>query len=359
VELIQFERLKAAIATQASAAQILELAQVVRLVMSQQVVEVALARRTNVATEVRSCPHCISHDVVLHGLDKNRRQRFKCRACRRTYNILTGTPMARARKAEKWGTYLNFMSDHMSVRDIVTAGIGVHHVTVWRWRHRFLAAAVNDNAALLSGIIEADETFFLRSFKGDHGWKNGLPPENRAARPRAWGATRRDLSDEQVPVLSALDTSGGIYEAMLPSLTGIEAALNGRIAPASVLCSDGTAAYANVADKAGAEHRVIHVPTIASHEIKINPVPTPPRREDRLGLSRVNAHHGRLKAFINGRCRGVATKYLDNYLGWHRAMVRGVAGTALLDRALLSDLRCRIHGGGGHPRSIQLHVQSG
>jgi hypothetical protein len=36
---------------------------------------------------------------------------------------------------------------------------------------------------------------------------------------------------------------------------GIEAALDGWIAPGSVLCSDGAAAYVKAAVKAGAEHR--------------------------------------------------------------------------------------------------------
>ena len=41
------------------------------------------------------------------------------------------------------------------------------------------------------------------------------------------------------------------------------------------------------------------------------------------------------KGLVNGRCRGVATRYLGNYLGWHRAMLRqGFTGKALLDRAL-------------------------
>jgi hypothetical protein len=77
------------------------------------------------------------------------------------------------------------MTDHLSIRNIVKAGIGVNHVTVWRWRHRFLTAASKDNTAILSGVIEADETFFLRSFKGHRGWTDGNPPEDRAARPRA------------------------------------------------------------------------------------------------------------------------------------------------------------------------------
>lgn len=46
-------------------------------------------------------------------------------------------------------------------------------------------------------------------------------------------------------------------------------------------------------------------------------------------------HHGRIKALVNGRCRGMATRYLPAYLGWHRAMLRdGFTGKALLDRAL-------------------------
>jgi hypothetical protein len=243
--------------------------------------------------------------------------------------------MARARKPEKWGEYLGHMTQHRSVRKIIEAGIGVNHVTVWRWRHRFLTAAANDNTAILSGVIEVDETFFSRSFKGSRGWKNGCPPESRAARPRAWGATKRGLSHEKVPVLTALDSGGGIYEAILSSRTGIESTLDGRIAAGSVLCSNGSIAYEKVAEKAGAEHRVIILPTITPHAVKINPSPTPARQPGRLGLGRVNAYHGKLKELINERCRGIATKYLANYLGWHRAMVRkGFDGTSLLDRAL-------------------------
>ena len=157
----------------------------------------------------------------------------------------------------------------------------------------------------------------------------------RAARPRAWGTTKRGLSGEQVPVLAVLDNAGGVYEAILPSLSTIEAALDGRIAAGSVVCSDGVAAYVKAAVKAGAEHRRVVVPTITPVAVKVAPVPTKRRQKGRLGLGRVNAHHGQIKALVNGRCRGVATRHLDNYLGWHRAMLRtGFTGKALLDRAL-------------------------
>ena len=321
----------------ASGEQIVTIERLVAEVASTRVAEVALARRTEVSCAKRGCPHCGAKGAHLHGKDKNGRQRFRCcsTACRRTFNILTGTPMARARKPERWGHYLSHMTDHRSIRKITAAGIGVNHTTVWRWRHRFLKAAAQDNTMTLSGVIEADETFFVRSCKGHRGWVKGRPPEARAARPRAWGATKRGLSDEQVPVLTALDNAGGVYEAILPSLTTIEAALDGRIAAGSVVCSDGTPAYVKAAVTAGAEHRRVMVPTVTAKAVKLAPLPTKRRQKGRLGLGRVNAHHGQIKRLVNGQCRGVATRYLGNYLGWHRAMLRqGFTGRALLDRAL-------------------------
>lgn len=331
----RFKHLKTEISGKATPEQIVDLDEVVRDVLYRQVTEVALVHRTEAVVEKSTCPHCDSHDVMLYGRDKNGRQRFKCRGCRRTYNILTGTPMARARKPEKWSAYLGHMSDHKSVRGIVEAGIGVNHVTVWRWRHRFLRAAANDNAAILSGVIEADELFFLRSFKGHRGWVNGQPPEARAARPRGWGATKRGLSLDQVPILTALDSAGCVYEAVLPSLASIGPALDGRIAAGSVVCSDGAKVYVKVAVKAGAEHRRVMVPTTTPTATKLAPVPTRKRVTGRLGLGHVNAHHERLKTLINRRCRGVSSRYLESYLGWHRAMVRsGFDGLVLLNRAL-------------------------
>ena len=238
--------------------------------------------------------------------------------------------MARARKPEKWTQYLGCMTEHMSVRKIVAAGVEVHQVTAWRWRHRFLKAAANDNAAILSGVVEADETFFPRSFKGSRAWQQGKPPQNRAARACAWDATKRGVSHDHVPVLTALDNSGSVFQAILASLTEIEPALGGRIAAGSVLCSDGSAAYVNVANKANAEHYTVFV------AYKVNLVDaTPARKPGRLGLGRVNKHHEKLKYLINERCRGVATEYLGNYLGWHRAMTRsGFEGKALLIQSL-------------------------
>jgi hypothetical protein len=131
----------------------------------------------------------------------------------------------------------------------------VNHTNICRWRNRFLKADAQDNTAALSGVTEADEAFFVHSFKGHRGWVKGRPFETRTARPHAWGATKWGLSGEQ----TALDNASGVYEAILPSLTTFEAALDGRIAVGSVVCSDGTTAYVKAAVTAGAEHRRVVV----------------------------------------------------------------------------------------------------
>lgn len=138
-------------------------------------------------------------------------------------------------------------------------------------------------------------------------------------------------------MLTVLDSAGGVYEAILPSLTGIEAALEGRIASRSVVYSDGAAAYVKAAVRANSEHRRVLVQTTTPAAVKAAPVRTKKRQKGRLGLGRVNAHHGRIKGLVNGWCRGVATRYLPSYLGWHRAMLReGFTGRMLLVRALMS-----------------------
>jgi len=52
----------------------------------------ALLERTTCAT--RRCPHCQCEHWHRHG-HANDLQRYRCRACRRSFNDLTGTPPAR------------------------------------------------------------------------------------------------------------------------------------------------------------------------------------------------------------------------------------------------------------------------
>jgi hypothetical protein len=261
---------------------------------------------------------------------------FRCRnqKCGKSFNPLTGTPFARMRKPEKWSQYVDLMVQHRSLDQIVASGIGISRLTAWRWRHRLLQLPTLTQSPKIGGIIEVDETFFRGSYKGSRGWKLGKPPENRRPRYRGEAAVSAGLSGELIPVLTALDRSSGIVEQVLTARTDhvIEAALKGRIAEESMICSDGFAAYPRIALKAGCEHRRIGMPK-KSWLKKI--LGGKPRQPGRLGLGRVNAHHERLKSFVNIQARGVSTRYLPAYLGWSRAIRRpDFKPQQLIDKAL-------------------------
>lgn len=111
---------------------------------------------------------------------------------------LTGTPLARLRKKERW---LDF-GQSLSGGETVAASAercAVAVSTAFRWRHRFLRAAENPTR-LLSGIVEVDETYILSSRKGERRLE-------RKARRRGGKAAKRGLSDEQTPILMAADRS--------------------------------------------------------------------------------------------------------------------------------------------------------
>jgi transposase-like protein len=114
--------------------------------------------------ERQGCPHCASREIVGWGRSDGL-LRYRCKACRRSFNALTKTPMAHLRKKEKWLDHARAMIEGKSLAK-TAALCGVHPTTAFRWRRRVLRAPAADKPRRLNGIVEADETFILESFKG-------------------------------------------------------------------------------------------------------------------------------------------------------------------------------------------------
>jgi transposase-like protein len=87
-------------------------------------------------------------------------QRYKCKICHKTFNALTGTPLARLRDKPKWLNYLAAMAQSLTVRQSAS-DIGIHRNTRFRWRHRFLEWITQDRPSTLHGVTEAGETYLL------------------------------------------------------------------------------------------------------------------------------------------------------------------------------------------------------
>lgn len=87
------------------------------------------------------------------------------RDCSRTFNALTGTPLARLRYRERWLDQTQVLIDGLSITK-ASQCLVVARSTAFRWRHRFLALPHHVKAGHLGGIVEADETCILKSCKG-------------------------------------------------------------------------------------------------------------------------------------------------------------------------------------------------
>ena len=142
--------------------------------------------------------------------------------------------MAHLRNKEKWLDHAQAMIEGASLAK--TAQLcGVHPTTAFRWRHRFLRAPADDKPRTLSGIVEADETFILESFKGR---RSALP---RKARKRGGTAKHPGPYQDHIPVLVARDRKGATFDAVLPQDDGasIAAALTGIVTARNHLVGDG------------------------------------------------------------------------------------------------------------------------
>lgn len=247
------------------------------------------------------CPHCAHRDVVRWG-HASQLPRYRCKACSRTFNALTKTPLANLRLKEKWAEQTCAMIDGVTAAKAAER-CGVHYTTAFRWRHRFLASLADDKPRAMTGIVEGDEMFILESFKGK---RSDMP---RKPRKRGGKSAKRGLSAEQIPVIVARDRDGSTTDAVLPRLNrvSIAAALGGVITPANQFCCDGGKAIVAFARKAGIPTHILPAPG------------KPDPRAPDFHINNVNAYHGRLKEWL-GRFHGVATKNLPNYLGWRRTL---------------------------------------
>jgi transposase-like protein len=249
------------------------------------------------------CGHCKSEAFGSWGVASGLR-RYKCKCCSRTFNALTGTPLAQLHRREAWLEYARALVDGVSLRKAAER-CGIHLETSFRWRHRFLASAKTAKAKAVTGIVEADETFIRESAKGSK------KITGRSPRKRGGTAKKKGLStDDYDAVLIVRDRHGETTDALLPDLEGrtFAAVLRPVVAKDALLVSDGRAAYGQFADAANILHIAINASegrhTFGTYHIQ-----------------NVNAYTSRLKAWM-ARFKGVASAYLASYLGWRRMIER-------------------------------------
>ena len=194
------------------------------------------------------CPHCGSIEVA-RKTERHRIGRWNCRDCKSSFNVLSGTIFEKTKvELQKWflacGLVINAkksLSSYQLARDL-----DLNQKTAWYIQQRIRAAMAADQAPLLQGIVEADETYV--GGKPRKGNKRGDDKPSKRGR-----------GTSKTPVIGAVERGGQVVARVADDLTGkgIVRFLKETVNPAgTLLITDEFKAY-NAA-RANYTHAVIN-----------------------------------------------------------------------------------------------------
>lgn len=249
------------------------------------------------------CGHCRSKRFGTWG-HANGLRRYKCKGCNRTFNALTGTPLAQLHRRDAWLEYARTLVDRLSLRKAAERA-NVCLETSFRWRHRFIATARDKRPSVLTGIVEVDETLIRTSAKGSRKLV-GRAPRKRGGKPKKTGTSPEDYDI----VLIARDRHKATSDQILFDLgaRSFDDVLDPLVARDAVLVTDGRPCFRTFAKERG----IAHVKLVAFKRERV---------KNGFHIQNVNAYASRLKSWMVP-FKGVASKYLANYLGWRRMIER-------------------------------------
>ena len=251
------------------------------------------------------CPVCGKTHIIRHGHREDGTQRYKCKDCGKTFVSTTNTVVAYTKKDyDTWEKYIDCMMYGLSLSKTAKK-CGISERTAFNWRHKLLGALQNMALSVtLNGIVEADETFFALSYKGNHkNSKTFTMPRNPHKRGNATHI--RGLSKEKVCVPCAVNRSG-LSIAKASNLARVatkdlHTVYDGRIQEGSTIVTDLMNSYVRFAKANGLD--LIQLKGGKSKKGIYN-------------IQHINSYHNELKLFMSNH-KGVSTKHIDNYLIWH------------------------------------------
>ena len=252
------------------------------------------------------CVHCDAARIRRYGHTGSGAQRWYCSSCGRTFTLRTKSVFARTHKdLSVWKQYAECMFAGKSLRESASV-CGISLDTAFSWRHKLLDALRDVlKSYKLGGVVEADETYVPVSYKGNHSRSRRFTMP-RESRKRGGELHQSGISRELVCISCAVCGDGLSMSSAITlgraDTSEMTAFFAGRLEQGTVLCTDHEPVYHAYARESGLRHIQFEC-----HEVRRG-----------LSIQRINAYHSRLKHFLSG-FRGVATKYLDNYLAWSAA----------------------------------------
>ena len=186
---------------------------------------------------VPTCPHCESGRVEPKA-DGDRIGRWNCHNCKSSFNVLSGTIFSKTKvDLQKWFLAIALvvnakksLSSYQLARDL-----NLPQPTALYMQQRIRAQMATDQAGLLQGIVEADETYIGGRPRKRH-------PKDDTKHPRGRGTSK-------TPVIGAVERGGRVVAQVATDLTGkgVLGFIKRFVDPAgSVLITDQYKAYSGV-----------------------------------------------------------------------------------------------------------------
>ena len=242
------------------------------------------------------CLRCRSGSTRLDGREDNGLQRFRCPACGRRYNSLTGTVLEHSKSdMPTWVQFVRLMRFNVPL-DAIAEVCGVSHQTAWEWRHRVFATVDGyQDGLVLRDRVWIDETYLVDTDLA-HGFGQ---------------ARKRGLSRQQVCIAVAIDVHKNPVAVVCghgkPSSKRIKDGLASHIAEGSTIVGDKERA-----------HNALVKAVKGTHEAYKADIRDPVYLEQ---VAMVNNLCSWIKRYL-WRFTGMDMKNLQSYLNWYVYLFR-------------------------------------
>lgn len=245
--------------------------------------------------KVSHCPHCGCEKIIKHSKFKDT-QRYKCKTCSRTFLPSTGTYMHNVKKKNKYAEYARIIKEEgLHPISYMAKQLDISIPTAFSWRHRLLLSTPKKKGTFM-GEVQADDLWFLYSQKGRKGLKY--------SRKRGKGKQQGD-NGFQTKVIAASDKDQvemKVSKIGRISKADIISAIGDKFKRHAKLVTDGHPSFGAFAKGAELEH--VKFPA-KKH-----------KAETGENVQYINNLASRLVGLVNHKLRGVATKYLQQYVSY-------------------------------------------
>lgn len=307
-----------------------------------------------------SCPNCGSKIIVSNGRRENGIQRLKCTDCGKQFTYFTGTILEKTKYSwDMWVEFIYLMISNTSLKKTQQILINDYHCTsisyptIFNWRMKILDACKNIPLPVLSGVIEADETFIHEGQKGSLKLIDPLDvKKTRKARKTHKTSQYGTMGPEFANIACCIDRTGHLVAQVIGvgamNRNDFDNNLATYLKDVTFLCSDANSIYEGYCR----DHSIPHYIRPSNYLDNLNNgladgktkiwmynnqmldyIMTNGRMiygwaefnkvkdQFELSLAHVNQIHSRIKLELVAKTKGISLKNIPGYMAWQCLLV--------------------------------------